>query len=143
MDGAGNALVGWIRGNGIWTAAQIATRPTGGTFGPPRNLSRRGRNAGSIELAMNRRGDAMIAWLQGAGLVTSFRPAGEEGWRRARVTGYWYALRAKIALDETGNATAVFSGSYAGLGVVQAPGRGVAGRLPALGLPHRRLVGDP
>jgi Ca2+-binding RTX toxin-like protein len=113
MDGAGNALVGWIRGNGIWTAAQIATRPAGGTFGQPKNLSRRGRNAGSIDLAMNRRGDALVAWVQGAGLFTSFRPTGEEGWRRALVTPYWYALKAKIALDETGNATAVFSGGYA------------------------------
>jgi hypothetical protein len=113
MDGSGNALVGWIRGNGIVSAAQIAIRPAGGAFGPPRNLSRRGRNAGSIELAMNRRGDAMVAWLQGLSLFTSFRPAGEESWRRTSVTGNWYALRAKIALDETGNATAVWSGGYA------------------------------
>jgi RTX calcium-binding nonapeptide repeat (4 copies) len=113
MDGAGNALVGWIRGNGIWTAAQIATRPAGGAFSPPRNLSRRGRNAGSIELAMNRRGDAMVAWLQGLSLFTSFRPAAEQSWRRTSVTGNWYALRAKIALDEAGNATAVWSGGYA------------------------------
>jgi hypothetical protein len=113
MDGAGNALVGWIRGNGVWTAAQTAARPAGGVFGPPRNLSRRGRNAGSIELAMNRRGDAMVSWLLGNGLVTAFRPAGEESWKRAAVTGYWYALRAKIALDEAGNATAVWGGDYA------------------------------
>jgi hypothetical protein len=113
MDGAGNALVGWIRGNGVWTAAQIATRPAGGSFVPPRNLSRRGRNAGSIELAMNRRGDAMVAWVQGLSLFTSLRPAGEESWRRTSVTGHWYALRAKIALDETGNATAVWTGGYA------------------------------
>ena len=113
IDGAGNALVGWIRGNGVWTAAQIAIRPTGGEFGPPRNMSRRGRNAGSIELAMNRRGDAMVAWVQGQGLFTSFRPAGEESWRRTSVTGYWYALKATIALDETGNATAVWTGGYA------------------------------
>jgi hypothetical protein len=112
-DGDGNALVGWIRGNGIWTAAQTAARPAGGDWGAPRNLSRRGRNAGSIELAMNRRGDAMVSWLQGNGLVTAFQPKGEKSWKRAAVTGYWYALRAKIALDEAGNATAVWGGDYA------------------------------
>jgi RTX calcium-binding nonapeptide repeat (4 copies) len=113
IDGDGNALVGWIRGNGIWTAAQTAARPAGGDWGPPRNLSRRGRNAGSIELTMNRRGDAMVSWLQGNGLVTAFQPKGEKSWKRAAVTGYWYALRDKIALDEAGNATAVWGGDYA------------------------------
>jgi hypothetical protein len=112
-DGDGNALVGWIRGNGIWTAAQTAARPAGGDWGPPRNVSRRGRNAGSVRLAMNRRGDAMISWVQGSGLMTAFRPKGEQSWKRAAVTGYWFALRSEIALDEAGNATAVWGGDYA------------------------------
>jgi Ca2+-binding RTX toxin-like protein len=112
-DGDGNALVGWIRGNGIWTAAQTAARPAGGAWGPPRNLSRRGRNAGSIELAMNRRGDAMVSWVQGNGLLTAFRAKDEKTWKRAAVTGFWYALRSKIALDEAENATAVWGGDYA------------------------------
>jgi hypothetical protein len=112
MDGAGNALVGWIRSNGVWTAAQTAARPAGGDWGAPHNLSRRGRNAGSIEVAMNRRGDALVGWVQGYGLTTSFRPAGSERWNRASVAQDWYGMKAEIALDEAGNATAVWSGNY-------------------------------
>ena len=111
-DGAGDALVGWIRSNGIWTAAQTATRPAGGDWGPPRNLSRRGRNAGSIEVAMNRRGDAMISWVQGSALTASFRAAGSERWNRGAVTQSWYGMKAEIALDEAGNATAVWIGNF-------------------------------
>lgn len=113
IDGAGNALVGWIRSNGIWTAAQTAARPAGGEWGPPRNLSRRGRNAGSIELAMNRRGDALVTWVQGYGLTAAFRAAGGEGWNRGTVTQSWYGMSARIALDEAGNATAVWQGGFA------------------------------
>ena len=45
MDGAGNAVAGWIRSNGISPTAQISTRPVGGPWGTPRNLSRRGGSA--------------------------------------------------------------------------------------------------
>jgi Ca2+-binding RTX toxin-like protein len=111
VDGAGNAVVGWVRSNGIWTAAQIATRAAGGTWGPPRNLSRRGGETSSVAVAMNRRGDAMVSWVQAYSLSTAFRAVGSEHWVRAPATQRWYSgLRAEIALDEEGNATAVWQG---------------------------------
>ena len=112
MDGAGNALAGWLRFNGAQPAAQIAARPSGGAWGPPRNLSRRGRNASSIDVAMNRRGDALVGWVQGSGLQTVLRSAGEETWNRAAVAQSWYGLKARVALDEAGNATVVWQGDY-------------------------------
>jgi hypothetical protein len=117
MDASGNALVGWVRSNGSWTAAQIASRPAGGVWGPPRNLSERGGNARSIEIAMNRRGDAAVSWVQrqlsvDADLWSSFRAAGAARWSRVPVTETWSGLQAQIALDEVGNATAVWAGSF-------------------------------
>ena len=117
MDANGNALVGWVRSNGSWTAAQIASRPADGAWGPPRNLSERGGNARSIEIAMNRRGDAAVSWIQRqlsaeADLWSSFRAAGGANWNRVPVTETWSGLQAQIALDELGNATAVWSGSF-------------------------------
>jgi len=112
VDGAGDAIVGWLRSNGIWTAAQVASRPAGGSFGPPHNLSRRGRHASVIELAMNRRGDAMVSWTQGFVVTTAFRAADAEHWSQSSVAGHWYGgLTAKVALDENGNATAVWQSS--------------------------------
>ena len=116
MDADGNALVGWVRSNGSWQAAQIASRPAGGAWGPPQNLSERGGNAGSIDIAMNRRGDAAVSWIQShllsqADLWSAFRNSGATRWSSGTVTQYWYGLQARIALDAAGNATVVWAGS--------------------------------
>jgi hypothetical protein len=116
MDANGNVMVGWIRYNGSWFAAQVARRSAGESWAPPLNLSQRGGNAGGLDLAMNRRGDAVVTWVQGqltsiGNLWSSFRPAGVGGWSRFPVTNAWRGLQARIALDEAGDATAVWSGS--------------------------------
>lgn len=116
MDANGNAVVGWVRYNGSWFAAQVARRNAGETWTPPENLSERGGNAGGLDLAMNRRGDAVVTWVQGrlttlGNLWSSFRPAGAGGWSPVPVTNAWRGLQARIALDEAGNATAVWAGS--------------------------------
>ena len=116
MAANGSALVAWLRFNGSWTAAQVASRPAGGSWGEARNLSERGGNARRLDLAMNARGDAIVTWTQtlltsGADLYSSFRKSGSDQWARTQVTRYWSGLEAKVALDEQGNATAVWSGS--------------------------------
>jgi len=116
MDADGNALVGWVRYNGAWFAAQVTRRNAGEAWATPQNLSDRGGNAGGLDLAMNRRGDAVVTWVQGnltatGNLWSSFRPAGAERWSKAPVTSAWRALQGRIALDETGDATAVWAGS--------------------------------
>ena len=129
VDGAGNALVGWVRSNGTWTAAQTASLKAGGAWGPPRNLSRRGRNAGGIELAMNRRGDAMVAWAQNNQVTTAYRAPDDDHWARAAISGYWYAgLRFKVALDEQGDAHLQAQAERIGWPVMIKPSRGGGGK---------------
>jgi RTX calcium-binding nonapeptide repeat (4 copies) len=116
MDAEGNAVVGWLRYNGSWVAAQVTQRPAGGSWELPHNLSERGANAGGLDLAMNSRGEAVVTWVQGrfasnADLWSSFRSAGSSGWARVGVTQAWSGLQARVALDEAGNATAVWGGS--------------------------------
>ena len=112
MDAAGNAIAAWIRSNGIAPAAQTASRPAGGTWSVPQNLSRRGRNAASVDLAVNRRGDAVVSWVQAAGLHTAFRAPGETTWTRVPIAASWGGLGAHVALDEAGNATVVWDDGY-------------------------------
>jgi hypothetical protein len=117
MDAIGNALVAWLRNNGSWTAAQVASRPVGGTWEPVQNLAERGGGARRLDLAMNAKGDAAVIWVQGrleavADLLAALRPAGSRRWSRAPVTEGWDGLEARIALDEQGNATAVWCGSW-------------------------------
>ena len=112
MDGAGNAIAAWIRSNGIAPTAQTASRPAGGAWSLPRNLSRRGRNAATLDLAMNRRGDAVVSWVQAGGLKTAFRAPGETKWKRVPITASWEGLGAHVALDESGDATMVWDDGY-------------------------------
>jgi hypothetical protein len=116
MDANGNALVGWVRYNGSWFAAQVARRNAGASWAPAHNLSERGGNSGGLDLAMNRRGDAVVTWVQThlttiGNLWSSFLPAGAGGWTRVPITQAWRGLQGRIALDEAGNATTVFAGS--------------------------------
>lgn len=116
MDANGNALVAWLRFNGSWTAAQVVSRPAGGSWTEPRNLSERGGNARRLDLAMNARGDAVVTWTQtlltsDADLWSSFRKAGSDRWARTPVTESWSSLDARVALDEQGNTTVLFAGS--------------------------------
>jgi RTX calcium-binding nonapeptide repeat (4 copies) len=112
MDAAGNAIAAWLRSNGVAPAAQTASRPAGGAWGLPHNLSRRGRNAATIDLAMNRRGDAVVSWVQAGGLKTAFRAPGETKWTRVPITASWEGLGAHVALDEEGDATMVWDDGY-------------------------------
>lgn len=112
MDAAGNAIAAWIRSNGIAPAAQTASRPAGGAWSPPRNLSRRGRNAATLDLAMNRRGDAVVSWVQAGGLKTAFRAPGEKTWKRVPISASWEGIGAHVALDEFGDATMVWDDGY-------------------------------
>jgi hypothetical protein len=117
MDATGNAVVAWLRYNGSWFAAQVTYRPADGGWEPPQNLSQRGGNAAALDLAMNARGDAAVSWVQGrlaarADLWSSFRMAGSSSWTAAPVSQAWLGLQARIALDEQGNATVAWSGSW-------------------------------
>lgn len=117
MDASGDALVGWVRYNGSWFAAQVARRNTGQAWGPAQNLSARGGNASGLDLVMNRRGDAVATWGQSGVVATighvwsAFHPAGAAGWARFPVTEGWRGLNARVAVDEAGNATTVWAGS--------------------------------
>jgi RTX calcium-binding nonapeptide repeat (4 copies) len=116
MAASGEAIVAWLRSNGSWTAAQVAYRTAAGEWEATHNLSERGGNARQIDLAMNSRGDAVVTWVQGelrasGNLWSSLRPAGSRRWNRVPVNATWYWLDARVALDEQGNATAVWAGS--------------------------------
>jgi hypothetical protein len=121
MDASGDAVVGWLRSNGSWITAQASYRRANGSWELPADLSDRGGDAAGLDVAMNRRGDTVMSWVQGAGvsdtdspgnLWSSFRPAGSRAWGgRTQITEAWSRLRAQIALDEAGNATAAWTGS--------------------------------
>jgi hypothetical protein len=118
VDGNGNAIIGWARYNGSWTSAQVAERPAGGVWRPAQDLSHRGGNTYGIDLAINRRGDAVATWIQShlastGDLWSAFRLARSRSWSGPiAVSDEWQGLQARVAIDEAGNATVVWAGSF-------------------------------
>ena len=112
MDAAGAAVAAWIRPTGSNTMAFAAYRPAAGPWEPARALSARGRTTRTVEVTMNRAGDAVVGWRHEGVLWSSLRPRDAATWR-PRLSTYPYCARcvAAIALDEAGNATAAWSAS--------------------------------
>jgi hypothetical protein len=115
MDGTGRAIVGWVRSNGDWTVVQVASRSVDGSWGEPVSLSSRAGNERGLDLDMTRDGHAIVAWRQGspnANLWSSSRAPDTVRWGDpSPIARNWLGLQADVALDEAGNATAVWSGS--------------------------------
>ena len=119
MDAAGAALVGWLRFDGSWTPGQVAYRPAGGQWEPPHSMSQRSGRTHVLQLALNRRGDALVVWVQSGQPWSSYRPAGTTRWG-ARTTllsddfyhYFWQSAELEVALDEEGDATVVQQVSF-------------------------------
>jgi hypothetical protein len=63
MDSLGDTTVAWVVYNGGYGVVEAASRPAGGTFGKPVELSTSGLNATVPAIAMDPRGDTTIAWI--------------------------------------------------------------------------------
>jgi hypothetical protein len=67
IDGAGNAIAAWVQQVGATCQAKWAYRPAGRAWSAPHNLSAAMAFCpypAGLKLAMNRRGSAVVAWLQ-------------------------------------------------------------------------------
>ena len=80
VDPAGNAVVLWLRSNGTHQIVQSSTRPAGGTWQAPVNLSAAGANAGMPRLAVDAQGGATAVWhrldVSHTRLQAAIRPPG-------------------------------------------------------------------
>lgn len=71
----GTTTVTWERYVGVTPTVQAATRPPGGAFGEPVDVSPSGQYASGPQLAVAADGTTTVAWL-GGGILTSTRPPG-------------------------------------------------------------------
>jgi len=113
MDADGQAVAGWIRSDGDWTVAQVASRSPEGSWTRPVTLSKRAGNARNLDLDMTRDGHAIVTWRQGypnSNLWSASRPPESAAWGDPSPIAYnWLGAQADVTLDEQGNATAVWS----------------------------------
>jgi len=113
MDADGHGVAGWLRTNGDWTVAQVASRSPEGSWTQPVTVSKRAGNARNLDLDMTRDGHAIVTWRQGypnSNLWSSSRPPESAVWGDPSPIAYnWLGAQADVTLDEQGNATAVWS----------------------------------
>jgi hypothetical protein len=80
LDAAGNALAVWSRSDGATGIVQLATRPAGGSFTAPADVSAAGGEARVPDVAAGPSGDAAVTWQRSDGTNTivqaAVRPAG-------------------------------------------------------------------
>jgi hypothetical protein len=157
VDAQGDATVVWDHYDGAFSAStvynvQTAVRPAGGAWQTPADLSTTSTLPSDPQLTVNARGDAIAAWDLGDPAPDYYhtaqaavRPAG----------GVWQAPVALaptdvgsespvVALDEQGNATAIWHHSLGESTALQAAGYDVAGpRLLGLSIPVSGTVGVP
>ena len=113
MDADGHAVVGWLRSNGDWTVAQVASRSPDGSWARPVTISRRAGNVRNVDLDMTRDGHAIVSWRQGypnSNLWSASRSPESAAWGDPSPIAYnWLGAQADVTLDAEGNATAVWS----------------------------------
>ena len=139
VDGAGNAIAAWYREAGGTATVQAATRPPGGAWTAPIDLSAPGpalttqqTETPPLELAVNESGDAVAVWSRSDGsnviVQASVRPAGGNWSTPADLSEEGEdALWARVALDDNGSATAVWSRSDGSNPIIQAATRAANG----------------
>ena len=154
IDPQGNATAIWPANNGTNTIVQAATRPAGGTWATPVELS---ANAVNPQVAIDARGNVIAVWdhYDGSNFNTAVpivqaavRPPAGRG-RRRSTSPARYAVDPQVAVDAQGDATAVWD-RYEGINETNdsahradggAPGRcSVADAGRSIGHQHARTV---
>jgi hypothetical protein len=127
LDAAGNAVAVWELYETPSAIVQAASRPAGGPWGSPQDLTASGQSPDVPELALDRAGNAVAVWQSADGIIrAAARPAGG-GWNLPQeISLPGNAADAKVAIDPGGNAIAVWERFDGSNYVVQA-GRRVAG----------------
>jgi PKD repeat protein len=121
-DAAGDATVVWYTfgSNFLVEAATV----TGGMPSAPVTLSAAGKKALLPTVAMNDRGDTIVAWTRGEGSIgvvqASFRPAGGSfGAPVSLSPGGESATAPRVAIDDAGDATVVWDRNNGGHELVE------------------------
>ena len=110
----GETTVVWIRSNGVNEIVQAATRPPGGSFGTPVDLSGSGQDAVDPRVSTGSDGTSTVVWTRSNALntivqATSRTPGGSFGLQTDLSTPGGSAFIPQVATAADGSATAVWA----------------------------------
>lgn len=136
VDADGDAVAVWRRSDGSNVRAQAATRPAGGTWAAPDTISDAGQTASEPQVAVGADGTATAAWRANDGgdqyVKAATRPAGGAWTTPATLSNpAQTADRPQVAVDATGDTTAVWRQTGGGYYRVTAATRPAGGSWSA------------
>lgn len=156
LDALGNAVAVWDRSNGTNDIVQASSRPAGAVWQAPENLSAVGQDAASADVDLGSGGNAVAVWRRSNGtndIVQAAMRAAAGAWEMAKDLSApgEDAGQARVALNESGNAVAVWRRADGTNYVVQAAARPSGGAWqasPNLSVPKPyasgpRIAADP
>jgi hypothetical protein len=110
VDSEGNATVVWLRFLGESSVVQSATRPAGGSWSVPVDVSAVGQAAFFFDVALDPQGGATAVWEnESKGTIQSAaRPAGGSWSAPVDISAGAFPHSPQVAVDSHGNATAVW-----------------------------------
>jgi hypothetical protein len=137
----GDAIVAWVRSNGRHDSVQVAVRPAASrTWRAADDLVPTGRDANAPQVAIDARGDATVVWQRSDAnglhyIQSATRRAASGTWQQPQnlSTPGPNALGPRLAIDERGDAIAVWRYAVGATHVIQAAVRAPSGGawLPA------------
>jgi len=116
VDSQGNATAVWTNSEPRGDLIQSASRPAGGSWSAPVNISKLGRNVQEAQIAVGPQGDATAIWARsnGTDLVVqgAMRPAGGSWSAPVNISAHngHGGFYPRLVVDSRGNATAVWKG---------------------------------
>jgi|HubBroStandDraft_6_1064221.scaffolds.fasta_scaffold29504_2 hypothetical protein len=135
-DAAGDVTVAWQRSSGSEKLVEAATRPAGGAFSTPVQLSVSGQEASCPQVTTGEHGEATIAWIEGAEASAVVQAVGRigTGTFSAPITVSPSAVTAlDLAGDVRGDATAAWATKSGVVEYASRPAGGVFGAAVACG----------
>jgi hypothetical protein len=123
IDGSGNAVAVWSRNGGANFIVQSSTRPAGGSWSSPTDLSAAGGPAGEPRVAIGASGEALVVWSRNDGanlIVQSAARAAAGTWSQAvdLSTAGSNSDEPQVTLASGGEAIAVWTRDTAGFNTV-------------------------
>ena len=128
VTGTGNVTAAWYRSDGTFNIIQSATRPLGGTWTNPVDISSTEAGSGDVQVAVDQADNVTAAWLHVVGASTAVQTAqrSPEGTWQPPITlsnAVMPAQEPHVSVSATGIATALWTRFNGSVTVVQAAHR--------------------
>ena len=115
IDGSGNAYAVWFNNS---TILSYSTKPSGGSWSTPANISNGGRTYTAPQIVANGSGSIAVTWGENDNSYIRTKPAGGSWSGITLLNPSYHAGGQQVAIDDAGNVTAMWTENVSSVGTV-------------------------